>query len=189
MTLMNLDRQLQLAQLASETPTLSDQAWRRLATTVHDEIARLDECTLNQLRLSVLVPPERYVEELAIFEDWMEIAHANGHNPTVARAQVITELYMAFVRLPQSIMKQTAAAMSEESAVARIERFLSTGRRGKLRDAVAHGRWSCLPDLGGIEYWSEPALGYERVEVGQLDLDAWQLLSRGAAVAAVLALT
>ena len=92
MNLTDLDNQLVEAQRATEAPELSDSVWHCLATTIHDEIAGLGEAVTNQLRLSVLIPPVRYVEELTAFQAWMDIAHANADNPVIVRAQVMTEL-------------------------------------------------------------------------------------------------
>lgn len=191
MTLRHLDRQLDSVRFATEAPDLPDPAWEGLATTVHDEIAGLDEAVRNQLRMSMHIPPERYVEELTAFQCWMEIAHANETNPVIVRAQVMTELYVAFVWLRDSVMKPTAAALSEQTTFVTIERFLSSGRRRTFRNAIAHGRWCYLSDFSGLEYWAEPSRGqqHQRLEISNVDLEAWQLLSRGTAIAALIALT
>ena len=191
MSLEHLDSQLVHARAATEAPELADRVWGRLATMIHDEIRCLDETVTNQLRLSLPIPPERYVEELTAFQEWMDIAHANASNPVIVRAQVMTELYVAFVWLRDSVMKPTAAAVGGETAFATVEQFLSGGRRRALRNAIAHGRWCYLPDFSGLEYWAEPTRGqpHERFEITGTDLDAWQLLSRGAAIAALLALS
>ena len=88
-------------------------------------------------------------------------------------------------------MKPVAAALTDQTAFATVEHFLSSGRRRTLRNAVAHGRWCYLPDFNGLECWVEPARGqpHQRFEVSHTDLDAWQLLSRGTAIAVLLALT
>lgn len=186
-----LDDQLVTAQVATETPELADRVWGCLATTIYNEITGLDEAVANQLRLSVLIPPERYVEELTAFQAWMDIAHANADNPVIVRAQVMTELYVAFVWLRDSLMKPAAAAVSDQTAFATVEQFLSSGRRRTLRNAIAHGRWCYLPDFSGLECWAEPTRGqqHEPFQVTQADLNSWQTLSRWAAIAALLALT
>jgi hypothetical protein len=190
-TLAHLDSQLRAARFATEVPKLSDQVWNSLATTIHDEIAGLDEATTNQLRVAALIPPERYLEEVLAFQAWMDMAHANRSNPVMVRAQVMTELYVAFVWLRDSLMKPIAAALSDGTAFARVERFLASSHRRTLRNAIAHGRWCYLSDFSGLECWAAPARGqpHQRFEVSQADLDAWQLLSRGTAIAALLALT
>ncbi len=191
MTLARLDRQLLEVRLGTESPNLSEQAWAHLATTIHGEVGALDEATTNRLRASLLIPPERYVEELTAFQAWMDLAHANASNAVLVRAQVMTELYVAFVWLRDSVMRTTAEVIPANSVFATVERFLSSDRRRLLRNAVAHGRWCYLAGFDGLEFWSEPAPGqpHQRFEISQVDLGAWQLLSRGAAIAVLLALT
>jgi hypothetical protein len=72
-----------------------------------------------------------------------------------------------------------------------VEQFLRTGERRMLRNAVAHGRWCYLPDFGGLECWAEPqrVRPHERFVINGADLGRWQLLSRGTAIAVLLALT
>lgn len=139
----------------------------------------------------MLIPPERYAEELTAFQAWMDVAHASHTNPVIVRAQVMTELYVAFVWLRDSLMKPTTAVLSKETAFAIVEKFLSSGRRRTLRNAIAHGRWCYLPDFSGLECWAEPSRGQplQRFEISQSDLGAWQMLSRGTAIATLLALT
>ena len=191
MKLTHLDNQLLAARASTEAPDLPDRVWDCLATTINDEIAGLDETSANQLRLSLLIPPERYLEELTAFQTWMDIARANADNPVIVRAQVMTQLYVAFVWLRDSVMKPAAAAVSDQTAFATIERFLSSGHRRMLRNAIAHGRWCYLPDFKGLECWAEPTRHrpHQHFRISHTDLEAWQLLSRGTAIAALLALT
>ena len=191
MTYVNLDRELALARQAHQHPELADDVWRSLATTIHSEIAALDESTINRLRQTIMLPPERYVEELTAFQAWTEIAQSHKDNPVVVRARVMTELYVAFVWLRDSVVKPTAATLAPGSALRCVEQFLSNGQRRHLRNAIAHGRWCYLPDFTGLEYWAEPSRGqpHERYEIANSELGAWQVLSRGTAIAVLLSLT
>jgi hypothetical protein len=191
MTFDHLDSQLQFARLASETPALTDGSWSQLATTVHREVASLSEASTNQLRRSVQIPPERYLEELTAFQRWMDFAHANATNPAIVRAQVMTELYVSFLWLQDSLMVPIAAVLPAGSVVSAITTFLGTGACERLREAVVHGRWCYLPDFSGLDCWTRIGTDqrFEHFEVGDRDLNAWQLLSRGTAIAALLALT
>ncbi len=107
-----LDRQLQKAHLATESPKLSDATWRQLATTIHGEVSSLDDMTTNRLRQSIVIPPERYVEELTAFQAWMDFARSNSGNPPIVRAQVMTELYVAFLWLHDSLILPVANVLS-----------------------------------------------------------------------------
>jgi hypothetical protein len=141
--------------------------------------------------MSLLIPPERYVEEMTAFQAWMDVAHANSANPVIVRAQVMTELYVAFVWLRDSLMKPTSAALPSDSAFTVVARLLSGGQRRILRNAVAHGRWCYRPDFAGLEYWPESSRAepLRRFEVDAATLGAWQMLSRGTSIAVLLALT
>lgn len=191
MSFAHLDQQLSAIRSADDVPDFADDAWDCLATTVHNEVVALGETVHNQIRISLLIPPERYVEELTAFQAWMDVARANAANPAIIRAQVMTELYVAFVWLRDSLMKPVAACAPEDSVVGIVHRFLSTDRRRLLRNAIAHGRWCYLPDFTGLECWAEPSRGerHQRFEIAQTELDAWQLLARGTAIATLLALT
>lgn len=191
MGLEHIDRQLVKARAVTESPELPNDVWHCLATTIYSEITSFAETATNRLRRSVPIPPERYVEELKAFEAWMTISHANADNPAIVRAQVMTELYVAFVWLRDSLMEPIAKEVTDDSAFATIERFLREGRRRNLRNAIAHGRWCYLPDFSGLECWDQPSRGTPnpRFEISQTELDAWQLLSRGTAIAALCALT
>jgi hypothetical protein len=191
MSFAHLDQQLSAVRTAEDVPPLAHDVWGSLATTVHNEVTALSEEVHNKIRVSLLIPPERYAEELTAFQAWMDIARANAANPAIVRAQVMTELYVAFVWLRDSLMTPVAAHASEDSVVRIVHRFLSTDRRRLLRNAIAHGRWCYLPGFRGLECWAEPSRGkqHERFEILQGELDSWQLLARGTAIAALLALT
>jgi hypothetical protein len=183
-----LDAQISEARHASEIPDLAEHMWGRIATTVRTEISALDEPTINQLRNTLRIPPERYREELEAFQAWMAIAHSNADNPVIVRAQVMTELYVAFVWLRDSVIQPVDDALASETSIFSIvHRFLSSGRRRRLRNAIAHGRWCYQPDFDGLDCWDgKPP---EHFAVSSADLHAWQTLSRGTAIATILALT
>ncbi len=186
--LPHLDAQLRDARNASEFPDIIEPTWERVATTIYREIAALDEPTIIRLRNTILIPPERYLEEMQAFQSWMAIAHSNSDNPAIVRAQVMTELYVAFVWLRDSMLHPINDALNSKTCTFSIvHRFLSTGVRRRQRNAIAHGRWSYQPDFNGLDCWDgRPPRHFT---VTSADVGAWQLLSRGTAIAATLALT
>jgi hypothetical protein len=185
-----LDNQLSTVKLADETPTLPDTVWTCLATSIYDEIATLDEVTVNRLRHALPIPPERYREEMEAFQSWMTIAHSNAGNPVIVRAQVMTQLYVAFVWLRDALMRPVVEAMANDSLVGKVEKFLGSGKPRNLRNAVAHGRWCYLPDFDGLEFWDGPRHdNLKRFQITGNTLGAWQTLSRGVSIATLLALT
>jgi hypothetical protein len=77
MNLNYLDQQMATARRAVEHPQLPDDIWSSLATTIHGEVAAITEVATNRLRQSLLIPPERYYEELTAFQSWTDIARAH----------------------------------------------------------------------------------------------------------------
>lgn len=159
--------------------------------TIYADVITLPRRTSNQLRLLLAIPPERYIEEMGAFQAWMKIAHSKADNPVVVRAQVMTQLYVAFVWLRDSLLRPLAEVVPTTSVTSHLCGFLSSGRRRLLRNSIAHGRWCYLQDFSGLEFWSEPTRGrpIQRYEVSSRELDCWQALSRGTAIAVLLALT
>ena len=103
------------------------------------------------------VPPERYHEELTAFQSWMNIARANAGNPVIVRTQVMTELYVAFVWLRDSLLKPLANTSPDPlSALTIVYRFLSDGQRRRLRNTIANGRWCYQTNFAGIDCWDGP---------------------------------
>lgn len=123
---------------------------------------------------------------MTAFQSWMDLANANAPNPIVARAQVITQLYVSFVWLRDSLMTPVQSMLPGSTVAAAVE-FLSSAERRHLRNAVAHGRWTYLSDFSGLEYWD--GLPLRRLIVLANDLGAWQMLSRATSIAILLALT
>jgi hypothetical protein len=191
MELPDLDRQLAGTLVGADVPTFLASQSGSLASSMHREIASLDDVATNQLRRALLVPPERYSEELDAFNKWMEIAHSNSGNPIVVRAQVMTQLYVAFVWLRDSVLAPAKEAVGTGTVLDAVVDFLRTGDRRRLRNAVAHGHWCYKPDFSGLECWAKPQQrgAHERFEISGDDLERWQALSRGTAIAVLLALT
>lgn len=78
MAFAHLNQQLSAVRSADDIPDLADDVWDCLATTIHNEVVALGEAVHNQIRVSLLIPPERYVEELGAFQAWMDLARANA---------------------------------------------------------------------------------------------------------------
>ncbi len=150
MELSHLDKQLAGALVGADSPSVPAALRGSLASSMHREIASLDDVMANQLRQALLVPPERYVEELSAFQAWMGIAHANSGNPVIVRAQVMTELYVAFVWLRDSVLAPAREAVGDGTVLGAVEQFLRTGDRRMLRNAAAHGRWCTSLTSAGL---------------------------------------
>lgn len=181
-----MDLQLREARGASEDPAIDQIAWESLATTIAAEVRTLNEAESNDLRIAMPVPPEKYREEIEAFQAWHAIADGARHNPVVVRALVMTELYVSFVWLRDSLISPTAEVV-DDGVLKEIDRFLRGGNVRKLRNAIAHGRWTYKEDFSGLDCWDgKPSRHFS---ISQDDYGKWQLLSRGTAIAIILALT
>lgn len=90
--LTHIDSQIEAVRTARDAPRLSEAAWSRVATDIHNAVVSLESSAKDDLRRALIVPVDRYVEEFSAFQGWIEIAHQNRDNPLVVRAQVMTEL-------------------------------------------------------------------------------------------------
>ena len=182
--LAKLDKQL--AAPSAQVCGLSVRSRSHLATEIYSEVVAMSEAKLNVLRLSIAIAPEAYLDEMVAFEAWMDLARASTA-PPVVRATVMTELYVAFVWLRDALLDPLRKALNPQSITASVIDFLRSDERRALRNAVAHGRWTYLPDFSGLEYWDgRPTL--VRREIEQSVLNDWQMLGRGLIISVLLAL-
>lgn len=184
--LRQLDEQILEVRAQLQDLSLSEERWTLVASSIHDEVGGLGAVVVNRLRNELVISPEDYLDELMAFQAWMDIAHANSENPVIVRAQVMTQLYVAFVWLRDSLMEPLSAVVTPDGAAGRVIDFLRTDDRRRLRNAVAHGRWRYLQDFNGLECWDgqPPA----RFDIQAEQLGAWQLLSRASQIAVLLAI-
>jgi hypothetical protein len=187
--LQRLDRQLLAVRSpGTELPALSEAHWQHLATVIYGEASSLIDEQRKRLKADIAIPVTRYIEEMVAFQAWMEIATTLRKEPAIVRAQVITQLYVSFIWLRDSLLEPVSAMLPGTVTRTTIE-FLSTGRRRHLRNAVAHGRWTYLPDFGGLEAWNKGHAGVlARDVIASAELDAWQTLARGTSIAVLLSL-
>jgi hypothetical protein len=159
-----------------------------LPSHVYDEVLLLDEQTHHELRQGLGVSPEEYLEEMAAFQVWMDFANAAKQSPVIVRAQVITQLYVAFVWLRDSLMYPVSEKVAE-GATKLIFNFFKADERNHFRNSVAHGRWTYLKDFTGLQYWDGPKdKPLTRFTIDGPELEAWQVLSRATTTAVLLAL-
>lgn len=184
--LPQLDLQILAVRELLQDLGVPESSWSALASKVYGEVAGLGTVVVNRLRIELAIPPEDYLEELQAFQAWMDIAHSNSANPVIVRAQVMTQLYVAFVWLRDSLMEPLSEVAAPDGVVTSVIDFLRTDDRRRLRNAVAHGRWRYLQDFSGLECWDGRPLASFIVDAEELE--AWQLLSRSLQIAVLLAI-
>ena len=163
----------------------------KLATTIASEVRLLPIEVKAELRASTPVAIADRLAEVQAFQSWMDTA-STVRNPSITRAQVITQNYICFVYLPESIFRVLAKHCPSGSATRRCAQFLSNNPVRAFRNSVAHANWTYRPDFGALVYWAkkgaEPEEPLHRFEVEQDELSFWQSLSRCLAYTALTTL-
>ncbi len=186
LNLFYLDEQVAAIEGILDCGAIPAEVRGAIATSIFNEVQSLRTETRNALRNNILISPETYIEEMQSFQRWMDFAHTEKANPFIVCAQVMTQLYVAFVWLRDSLMDPVGHALPG-STTAEIVLFLRSNERRRLRNAFAHGTWKYLQDFSGLECWDgRPAP--TKFTVSAADLNAWQTLSRASTIAVLLAL-
>ena len=156
---------------------------KALASAIAREVSLISTASKAQLKQGSHVTLRDRLDELVAFQAWADLTGTKPA-PPIARALVLTQLYICFVYLKDAWFRSLRDAMPANSATARVCHFLTTDPVRSFRNAIAHGRWRYRGDFGALEYWPDAS---ERIalEVTQLDLDFWQALSRSAAYASI----
>jgi hypothetical protein len=160
----------------------------KLATSIAADVRFLPVEAKAELRASTPVSIADRLAEVQSFQSWMDIAHT-VQNPSITRAQVVTQNYICFVYLPESLFRVLAKHCPSGSAAKRCAQFLSNNPVRAFRNAVAHANWAYRQDFGALVYWArkgaEPDEPLQRFEVEQTELHFWQSLSRCLAYASL----
>ncbi|RJP75380.1 MAG: hypothetical protein C4532_00595 [Candidatus Abyssobacteria bacterium SURF_17] len=179
----HLDAQMQsfAAHLTSEVG-LAPEIAVKLATTIAADVRFLSPEQKTEIRRASPVPLEDRLVEPQAFQGWMEQANTVRNNPFVTRAQVLSQIYICFVYLPEACFRILAGACPSGSAAKKCAQFLSNNPVRAFRNAIAHANWIYRADFGAIIYWarkgSDPNEPLDRFEVEQDSLSFWQALSR-----------
>jgi hypothetical protein len=189
MSWQSLDQQMApfAERLKSEVKVPSEAA-SKLATTIAADVRFLPAEAKAELRASTPVAIKDRLAEVQSFQAWMDVAHT-VRNPNITRAQVITQNYICFVYLPESLFHVLAKHCPQGSVARKTAQFLSNNPIRAFRNAVAHANWTYRSDFGALVYWarkgSEPNEPLQRFEVEQGELAFWQSLSRCLAYASL----
>ena len=180
-----LDNQLKAFehQLMSDVK-VSPEFASRLATTLAAEIRFLPvEAKQELLAHSPIGVSERY-NELVAFQGWMDFA-GSIKNPFVTRAQVVTQNYMCFVYLSESLFLALRKLAPEGSQSKKCAKFLTDDPIRSLRNAIAHANWKYNENYSGLIYYARKgdSIALDQFEVDQSRLDFWQALARCTAYA------
>lgn len=164
------------------------QSVSKLATTIAADVRFLPVEVKAELRAATPIAISDRLAEVQAFQSWMDVAHT-AQNPNITRAQVITQNYICFVYLPESLFRVLAKHCPTGSAARKCSQYLSNNPVRAFRNAVAHANWTYRSDFGALVYWArkgaDPEEPLQRFEVEQEELSFWQSLSRCLAYAAL----
>ena len=151
-----------------------------IATTIAEEIRSLDCQMVQEICEIDAVGLQSRLDELIAFQAWMDFAHSNPR-PDITRAQVITQNYVSFVYLGESVFKALRSQMANDTVTKKCCKFLTDNPVRAFRNAIAHANWKYKDDFSGIIFWARKGDQNEPMtewEVNQEDLNFWQALSR-----------
>lgn len=193
MSWLALDQQMAVfAERLEREVKVSPTVVSKLATTIAADVRFLPAEAKVELRESTPVAIRDRLSEVQSFQSWMDVAHT-VRNPSITRAQVITQNYICFVYLPESLFRVLAKHCPSGSAARKCAQFLSNNPVRSFRNAVAHANWTYRQDFGALVYWArkgaDPDEPLQRFEVEQSELSFWQSLSRCLAYASLTSLS
>lgn len=166
---------------------LAAEVTAKLATTVAADVQSLSLEQKTQIKDASPISLQDRLSELQAFQGWMDHAIDIKNNPSIARAQVMTQNYICFVYLPEACFRVLARVCPARSSTRKCAKFLSNNPVRLFRNAIAHANWTYRSDFQAIIYWTrkgnDPNEPLERFEVEQTELTFWQALSRCVAYA------
>ena len=163
-----------------------------LSTTIVAEIQLSKILITEELSKNSKVDLSKRYEELIAFQGMMEYLNSSKPNPYLSRSQIITQNYISFVYLKDSIIETLKKNAENGSVLKKCCKFLLDNPIRAFRNSIAHGNWQYKDDFSGIEFWarkgSEPDEEMSYFFVSQGNLNFWQSLSRLLAYSLFIAL-
>jgi len=163
-----------------------------LASSIATEVKSLPAEVLCAIRDEDIVGLERRLDELVAFELFMNYAHdwqaKSGRFAPLTRAQVVCQLYVAFVYLGDACFTRLRKSAATGSTLKKCCKYLTDNPVRGLRNAVAHSNWRYTEDHTGIRFHyfeDEQMTKGKDYTVKQLELDFWDKLARVTAYAAL----
>jgi hypothetical protein len=192
--LQKLNRQLAVHRdrLLSEVGLSADEA-SKVATLVAADIRFLSSEAKAEIKAASPVSISARIDELLVFQAWMDLAHSLPKHPVIVRAQVVMQNYICFVYLKDACFEVISKQAAPKSVAARCANHLSRGSVRDFRNAFSHANWQYNSTYTGLECWVRQNArnrsgSLKHFVVSQDDLTFWQTLSRAVAYATYLQL-
>jgi hypothetical protein len=193
-SLQKLNRQLAVhrKRLLRDVGLTADEA-SKVATLVASDIRFLSPAAKAEIKAASPVQISARIDELLVFQAWMDLTHSLPKHPTIVRAQVIVQNYVCFVYLKDACFEVISKQAAPRSVAARCAKHLSRGAVRDFRNAFSHANWQYNSTYTGLECWvlqnAHNRLGpLKHFYVSQDDLTFWQGLSRAVSYATYLQL-
>ena len=193
-SLQKLNRQLAVhsKRLLKDVGLTADEA-SKVATLVATDIRSLSPDAKAEIKAASPVQISARIDELLVFQAWMDLAQLRPKHPTIVRAQGIVQNYICFIYLKDACFEVISKQAATKSVAARCAKHLSRGVVRDFRNAFAHANWQHNSTYTGLECWvlqnADNRLGrLKHFYVSQEDLIFWRALSRAVAYATYLQL-
>jgi hypothetical protein len=192
--LQKLNRQLAAhrSRLLGDVGLTADEA-SKVATLVASDIRFLSPDAKAEIKAASPVSISARIDELLVFQAWMDLAHSLPKHPTIIRTQVIVQNYVCFIYLKDACFEVISKQAPPKSVAARCAKHLSRGAVRDFRNAFSHANWQYNSTYTGLECWVRQNArnrsgSLKHFVVSQDDLTFWQTLSRAVAYATYLQL-
>ncbi|MBC8029977.1 MAG: hypothetical protein H7Z16_07685 [Pyrinomonadaceae bacterium] len=189
---MNRQLAVHRDRLLSEVGLTADEA-SKVATLVAADIRFLSSEAKAEIKAASPVSISARIDELLVFQAWMDLAHSLPKHPVIVRAQVVMQNYICFVYLKDACFEVISKQAAPKSVAARCANHLSRGPVRDFRNAFSHANWQYNSTYTGLECWVRQNArnrsgSLKHFVVSQDDLTFWQTLSRAVAYATYLQL-
>jgi len=153
-----------------------------LASAIKNEINTLKPEEKSKLIDSNPIDLKIRIEELQAFQVMMETFNKMKPRPELVRTQVISQNYICFVYLKDTLFELLKKTMPTPSITKNCCKYLLNNPVRAFRNSIAHGNWKYKDDFSGIEFWAYKGDPNEnpmdKWTVSHMDLSFWQALSR-----------
>jgi hypothetical protein len=192
--LQKLNRQLAVhrKRLLKEVGLTADEA-ANVASLVASDIHLLSPDAKAEIKTASPVPISARINELLVFQAWMDLDRSRPKHPTIVRTQILVQNYICFIYLKDACFEVISKKAAPKSVAARCAKHLSRGAVRDFRNAFAHANWHYNATHTGLDCWvlKTARTGSARLKhfvVSQDDLTFWQALARAVAYATYLQL-
>ena len=189
----NFDNQLyQFKNKLIEEVKILEQNVDRVASMISEEIKGKKSILISKIQEATPVKIKTRLEELSSFQKMMDTLNNEVPRPAIVRSQVITQNYICFVYLKDTLFEVLKQNAENGSTLKKCTKYLLDNPIRAFRNSIAHGNWKYKEDFSGLEFWARKGSGTDepmtKFIVSQDELNFWQTLSRSVAYTSYLTL-